>query len=248
LFRFKLPFCGLFLAVVTCSSGCVQESKPGDPQAATALLVGLLTDQSPEVRRTAAESIGKIGEGSAVSAVMPLLRDPSALVRATAAKALGRIGAGASQEVVPGLIRSLSDPDEAVRRAAAQALGEVDPPAALLAQALELLRAPDVHVRRAAVLAFTQVEAQVPLAALEAAARDADPFVRQGAVAALGEIGGSAAQPTVQARAMDDPVEAVRVEAVYRLEKIADETGQALLKRIAETDREATVRRWARGD
>ena len=85
-------------------------------------LRGLLADEDWEVRATAAELIGLIGDASDAAELVGLLRDPSAEVRAKSAHALGRLGAG---DAAAGLRGTLGDRIFYVRAAAARALGEL---------------------------------------------------------------------------------------------------------------------------
>jgi len=68
--------------------GCFQEAPAPSVERGIAVLIPLLRDDTPELRRTAAESLGKIGDRSAVPALLPVLTDPTPSVRAAAAQAL----------------------------------------------------------------------------------------------------------------------------------------------------------------
>jgi HEAT repeat protein len=85
-------------------------------------LRGMLRHEDAEVRATAAELIGLIGEASDASELIGLLRDPSAEVRAKSAHALGRLGAGQAAAMLRG---ALGDRIFFVRAAAARALGQL---------------------------------------------------------------------------------------------------------------------------
>ena len=74
-------------------TGCVQDSPSSSKERTVSLLLELLRDEGPEMRRTAVESLGKIGDPRAVEPMLPLLErlaeNPSPGVRAEAAYRLG---------------------------------------------------------------------------------------------------------------------------------------------------------------
>src|SRR2546422_5180623 len=89
-------FC-LFRALLLISlslAGCVVSTDYTAPTPEQALphLRAVLKDPNPELRRTAAQSLGKIARKEAVPALMDALCDPDAGVRRHAAWALGMIG------------------------------------------------------------------------------------------------------------------------------------------------------------
>ena len=238
----------LSITVVVQSVACVQQSPQPSVEQAVSILVALLSDESADIRRASAESLGKIGDRSAIVAVANLLTEPSSVVRAAAATAAGRLGADAKEVVTPSLLHALRDPNDAVRRAAAEALGELEPPRELLGIMPELLASSDVEVRRAAALVLLQIDSTGWLASLYKLIQDPDPLVRQRTVAVLGEIGTAKVYPVIRERLAADPDPAVRAEAAYRLRIVSDKAARAALKRSAETDSDPTVRRWARAD
>lgn len=240
--------CLFGLTIFVSWSGCLQESPRPSAEQTVAILVALLQDHSAEVRRTAVESLGKIGDRSTVSSVLPLLTDSSPLVRSAAAKTVGLIGSDRMGEVIPRLFSALEDQDDAVRQAAAQAIGELDPPADLLSAFPTLLTSPDVRIRRVAIQALLSIDSTQLSEVLQRSLRDADAVVRQGAVAILGDAGLPSLLPWIEERATQDPDPAVRAEAVYRMGKMVDTRGRGLLQRIAETDSDRSVRRWAQAE
>jgi HEAT repeat protein len=216
------------------------------PSLALQVLEELIKDPDPLVRRTAAESLGKIGEGSAEPALQRALNDPEPDVRAAAALALARLpafGDGSAR----GIASLLRDQDGAVRKAAAQALGQADEAqAALVASVAELLGHPDAAVRRAAAQALFGMEGNRREAVdrLMRRGTDQDAAVRRWVIAALAESGEPRAVPALVDRLLHDDDDGVRVEAAYRL-RFLDET--AVLKAVAETSRveaSPSVQRW----
>ena len=88
-------------------------------------LIGALKDKAMEVRRNAAEALGRLQDERATEALVPLLKDREAewWVADVAAESLCRIGKKLKPETVAQIATSLKS-DEAIERAcAAQALG-----------------------------------------------------------------------------------------------------------------------------
>jgi hypothetical protein len=82
----------------------------------------LLSDESPDVRESAASALGDLGSKEAIDALTAALRDRDADVRETTVESLAQIG---GEEVIPVLKRALEDGDEDVREAAAIALKQL---------------------------------------------------------------------------------------------------------------------------
>src|SRR5439155_1426019 len=89
--------------------------------AAVGPLILALRYSNKDVRRRAAEALGKIGDVRAVEALVAVLMDSDEGVRHRATEALGKIG---DVRAVEPLIKALSDSAESVRLAAANALTE----------------------------------------------------------------------------------------------------------------------------
>lgn len=198
------------------------------------------------MRRTAAESLGKIGDPRAADSILPLIHDPAAIVRAASVLALGRLKPTATDGVVGLLAQALEDSVESVRQAAVVAIGDIEPGSRLLEPIVGLLRSSDVTIRRAAVRALLQVDSSQSVPALVAAGRDSDAEVRQGIVAAVGEWGGAAVSPWLRERLAQDPSPGVRAEAAYRLGMLSDLDTTAALETAAAKDADSGVRRWAK--
>jgi hypothetical protein len=198
------------------------------------------------MRRTAAESLGKIGDPRAADSILPLIHDQAAVVREASVIAMGRLKFTATDGVVALLTQALEDPVESVRQAAVVAIGEIEPGSRLLEPVVGLLRSSDATIRRAAVRALLQVDSSQWVPVLVAAARDSDAEVRQGIVAAVGEWGGSGASPWLRERLAQDPSPEVRAEAAYRLGMLSDPDTQAALNTTVAKDPDSGVRRWAK--
>ena len=89
---------------------------------ATEALVKLLGDSNPEMRRVAAEQLGRIRPPEAVEPLLKALRDPERNVRWWSAWALGEIGDFA-EKPLRGLVR---DPDTEVQHWAKEALNKIN--------------------------------------------------------------------------------------------------------------------------
>jgi HEAT repeat protein len=224
--------------------GCLQEAPTPSVERTTALLASLLKDESPEMRRTAAESLGKIGDSLAVDSVVPLLTDPAPVVRVAAARALGRSAAVANESVLTALIRALEDPDERVKQTAAMAIGELEPTSLQLKPVVNLLRASNVHVKRAAIRALLDLETRQWVPRILPALEDPDVEVRQAAVAVLANTGNSQVRTELQKRVLSDSSPAVRAEAAYHLGELGGSETRSVLQQALKKDPDLGVRRW----
>jgi len=224
--------------------GCVQDAKAPSPEQSLSLLTALLHDTHPDVRRTAAESLGKIADRSALSAVLPLLADPMPAVRAAAAQALGRMATPSDEAVIVRLADSLGDPDDNVRQLAAIAIGDIEPSARQLAPVADFLRSSDVRLRRTAVRTLLSLDSAQVVEWLLPLLDDPDADVRQGAVAALGFSGDAKAAAALRKRLTEDPSPAVRAEAAYHLGRVSGPDTRTLLRTAAQKETDSGVRRW----
>lgn len=240
--NFSLPFIA-WLILCFPLSGCYIDAKPLAPDAMSERLGELLEDPDPDMRRTAAEALGKIGHQSANAGLLAALSDQDARVRAAAALSLGRLG---DRQSVVALIRRLADSAETVREAAALALGETEPTPTHEAQIVEALHLPETAGRIAASRALLGLDTVSFSLDLVRALRDSDPIVRQGITALLGETGDARALPHLRALVRTDAAAGVRAEAAFRLGKVGDENVLTDLETVVESDPDAVVRGWAR--
>lgn len=227
-------------------AGCIQDSPTPSKERAVSLLLELLHDERPEMRQTAAESLGKIGDRGSVDSILPLIQDPAEGVREASVAALGRIAPPATNAIVAFLAQALTDPVESVRQAAVVAIGEIEPAPRLLEPIVGLLRSSDTAIRKAAVQALLQVDSSRSVSSLLAAGQDADPEVRQGIVAAVGEWGGAAVSPWLRERLVNDASPGVRTEAAFRLGMRSDVESKNALDRAVVMDTDSGVRNWAK--
>ncbi len=227
-------------------SSCYRDTPPSPPDEVSARLVRLASDGHPDVRRTAAESLGKIALPSAETPLAHLLNDVSPEVRAAAAEALGRVGTAVATETVLAVAAKLEDEDPRVRSAAARTFAHWEPAPSVTSRLASLLRSVNLDTRRQAVQALLLLDAPAARQALIKALEDTDPAVRQGAVAALGESADPSVIPFLTSAITEDPANGVRAEAAYRLGKIGNAAAKEKLIAVAMMDADPRVRRWAR--
>ena len=107
-----------------------------NPQSELILQLSATLDHSDfDVRRTACEALGKLGEKATsdvvINGLIKALADSDEYVRRRACDALGKLGEKAASDVaINGLIKALADSDRDVRETACEALGELGEKAA----------------------------------------------------------------------------------------------------------------------
>lgn len=182
-----------------------------------------------EFRLEAAEALGRAVDDddrrAARAALRPLLDDDVARIRAAALTALGFVGDDAD---VPALMRATRDPRKALRETAAMALARIGSPDARTALT-GLLEAEEAELRFHAIAGLS-VDLDEHLAPRVAALiDDADPFVRESAVAALASHRGFVAAHRSALIARLDDVPHVRLVAAHALALIGDPAAQPVL-------------------
>jgi HEAT repeat protein len=232
-----------FLLLFPLMSGCYVDVPPATPELVSARLNELLADPDPEVRRTAAEALGKVGHQSAQAALLSALNDRDHRVRAAAALSLGSVS-GSSNEVA--LVEHLADASESVRSASALALGEIESSAAREGLILKVLQHPESSARVAASRALLSLDSVSFSKDLVSALRDSNANVRQGVAAVLGETGDVRARSPLVDLLKNDVDAGVRAEAAFRLGKVGDASVLGVLSAVAGKDSDPTVREWAR--
>ncbi|GKS56628.1 hypothetical protein YTPLAS18_01550 [Nitrospira sp.] len=225
--------------------GCYGSPESGAPDDIVPQLVTLLTDPNPDVRRTAAVALGRIGATQAVDALLSALRDSDPAVRQWAAWAVGVVASERPRDVGPPLIRLLADPSAMVRKAAAQALGELDEDSTVKEQVFKQFQSGEGNVRSAAALALVGHGRIEWLADVRRAFPRLSATGRQALVAMLGELGDSRVIPMLEERLQTDENAGVRGEAAYRLGIVGGRDALPVLHRAATDDPNANVRRWA---
>lgn len=197
---------------------CVNIGKP-----AVEPLIAALKDKDSDVRKKAAEALGKIKDSRAGEALLATFKDEITDVRQYAAEALGKIGY--SRAVEP-LIAVLKDKNEfdSVREEAAEALGELKDNRAvepLIAALKDKDRYTHKYIRKKAAEALGKIKDSRAVEPLIAALKDEDSGVRSRAAKALGEIKDNrAVEPLIAT--LKDKSKDVRKEAAQALGKIKD--------------------------
>jgi len=233
----------VFVLMVICV-GCQADSTRNDPLTLTAALVELLQDPSPDIRRTAALSLGKIGHSAGTQGLAKALSDPDPLVREYSAWALGQIGEEINTDTALAVVSALGDEHPAVKQSAAKALGNIGIRGPMIPLLIEGLKVGEVQSRRAIVDALLHLEGKDAYPALLAVLDDPDPNVRQGAIAALGELGDRQALPLFRKSLLNDPNVGVRTEAAYRLGKLGDQADIPSLQKAVKHDTTPIVHLW----
>src|SRR5262245_2620084 len=190
---------------------------------AVAALIGATTDRSERVRALAITKLGLIGDSRAVAALTSTLgTDKKPFVRKAAAYALARFH---TNEVTSALSRALSDKDLEVRGAAAVTLAD-NPDAASIPALITALSDKSEFVRGQAGRALgmngkTASGSVQKLIALLAG--DADHEVKRQAAIALGQIGDSAAIPTLKGfiHSEDPYLAQSALDAIRMIEEVA---------------------------
>ncbi len=242
----KLLHVLIALIVSGLASGCIVETAPQEPEAVVDILVLLLTDPDPLVRRNAAIAMGRIRLPSAIQPLVHRLGDQDASVRTYSAWALGELGEVARDHAAVPVAELVHDSAASVKYAAALALGAIGGTPAVVGVLVEALQQGDAGTRHAVVLALAGLEARNAYPALVDALDDDDGRVRQGALAALGELADVRSLPSIRHRLFADSAEGVRSEAAYRLGKLGEAGDAVRLAEAAGGDRSPVVRPWAR--
>ena len=202
-----------------------------------------LSDENPDVRSDAADSLGMLGEAAADSVEMlsEALRDDYEPVRLNAAYALGSIG----EPAVSALIEKLSDEKASARRLASYGLASVG--ATAVPALCEMMDHENEAVRVEATYALAQIGsgAEPAVEALINQANDSKVEVRRYMPEALGSIGPSAspAVPTLIDMLANDEDVQVRFEAALALAQIGPASSDAIpVLKTALSDRNRYVR------
>lgn len=237
-----LPLIGVACIVAT---GCIQETPPEPPDKISQRLITLLHDSQPEVRRTAALSLGKISDPTSITGLVESLTDQDEEVRQWSAWALGNLGDHLSQEAIVALVRSLADPSEKVKQTAALALGRTPASEEVLKVLEQALSIATPSTQQAIVQALSHFSFPFSYGVFLEAAQSPAPFTRQTAMAGLGELGDPRGLLLLRTLLLQDPNVGVRAEAAYRLGKLGGKGEIAALQQSRDTDPTPTVHFWS---
>jgi HEAT repeat protein/beta-lactamase regulating signal transducer with metallopeptidase domain len=204
-------------------------------------LIARLEDENADVRRAAANSLGRLKDSRAVPGLIGALKDPESKVRASAAEALGEFED--ARAIVP-LAALLSDPSTEVKRSALDALSHFEsnlPSAAII----RVLGDPDAEVRRNAAHLAGKLHDRSATGALARLVGDPSADVRGAAVEAIGELGDPAASVAV-VPALSDANADVRQQAMNTMDQLKAPIAEATLLGLMR-DRDPDVRQKAAG-
>lgn len=242
--RFAVRILSIIPLVLT-SVSCINDTPPQPATVVVAQLVELLKDPNPDIRRTAALSLGKIANSNSIPALITALRDPDAQVRAYSAWALGQIGSDLTHEGIVALVGALGDDDPAVKESAALALWFVDADHSIIELLKQAFAVSQPSTRMTILKALMGISHPSAYEVFVKALDDPDARVRQAAVAGLGELGDRRAIRYCRKLVLQDPDESVRAEAAYRLGMLGTRDEIPALRKVQETDPAPLVRLWA---
>jgi len=191
-----------------------------------------LSDPSPDVRRLAAEVLGRVGANRAAREVAVLLNDPEPAVRCAAVGAVVSLDRELLTEHID---RLTGDPSPNVRAEIAVAMGgalETETTHAIL---LSLVEAPSAEARVAGLRALARLGDHAPsermTAAMANALGDSRPQVRAAAVEAAAAASDGSGDPlAVPLGALSDESRLVRISAARALKGRADAISGNLLE------------------
>ncbi len=184
------------------------------------LLVEALGGKQPVIVAKAVEVLGRLSDSGKVDparVVLWLLRSRDVAVRRIAVEVVNRVG-DRRGELAPKLLRFLRDEDWWVRERTMDALVEIAGPA-LTRHLIDYLVDPSDIVRRYAVGALKRVKDPRALPALlSVATKDADWWVREEAISAIGLMGDAQAVPMITELLTSHPdMRVVCIEALVAL-------------------------------
>jgi HEAT repeat protein len=187
-----------------------------------------LSDQSPDVRRLAAEILGRVGASRASDDIAGLLNDPEPAVRCAAIGALASLDA----ELLAGHHDRLTrDPSSNVRAELAVAMsrtGQTERPREIL---LSLIESESPGARVAGLRALTRLGDHAPAVRIADALADSLPRVRAAAIEAVAAGVDSGGDPLpMLVGALRDASRYVRIAAARGLKGRADPVSASILE------------------
>jgi beta-lactamase regulating signal transducer with metallopeptidase domain len=220
----------------------IGDEGPAAQRADTSLVAAVierLRDEDDDVRRAAAEALGRFRHASAIAPLVRALEDEDAEVRHAALDALGNYERGVPAAPIR---RLLASPESNTRATAARMLGQMKDRASIPGITALLADAED-DVRHEALHALEDMEAPVAEAVIGRVLEDRAAEVRQTAAQFAGERRMVTLVPALIAM-LEDPSGEVRESAAEALTEMRTEASHRAL-RLAITHRDARVRRVA---
>jgi HEAT repeat protein len=225
--------------------GCIIESTPEPPEKVTEQLILLLEDPQPDSRRTAALSLGKIGDPQSMTALVSALSDPDDEVRQWSAWALGMMSPSLSEQALVGLVQRLTDSSDLVKQAVVLALGRTTIPEELMHVLTEAYTISTITTQRTIIQTLSHFEFPFSYSLFLQALQSPDPLTRQAAIAGLAELGDHRGLPILRTHLLQDKSVGVRSEAAFRLGKLGSRADVPALRQAMETDPTPNVHFWA---
>jgi len=225
--------------------GCVNESIPELPEKVTERLIQLLEDPQPDTRRTAALSLGKIGDPQSMTALVSALSDPDDDVRQLSAWALGMMPDSLSKQALVTLVQRLTDHSDKVKDSVVVALGRTTIPEEFMQVLTEAYTISTIPTQRTIIQALSHFEFPFSYSLYLQALESPDPLTRQTAIAGLGELGDRRGLPILRTYLIQDTSPGVRSEAAFRLGKLGSSSDVPALRQAKETDPTPNVHFWA---
>ncbi|MFC1570724.1 HEAT repeat domain-containing protein [Candidatus Omnitrophota bacterium] len=162
----------------------------------------LRNDSSGDVRRRAAQALGKIGDVRSLDALSRAMNDSDSSVRINAIRATEEIG---GERASRSIANALNDSSSYVRQSAIRSLGRIGDESSLNSLA-KILKSPNEDDRSRAARALGSTGNANAVALLNEALTDESPEVRRYAANSLGELGGEEAFNALEAARNDkDP-------------------------------------------
>ncbi|MFH0739106.1 MAG: HEAT repeat domain-containing protein [Candidatus Omnitrophota bacterium] len=187
--------------IIVCSKALEALGKIGDPSAQEIINRGLKSKEFL-ICVSAVGALGRLGDKTAVPELKALLRNENYLIKIMATKVLLKLG---EQEMEGQLLDFLNNKEPAVRAAAVEQLGEFK--SKYMNRLMKVLCEDDSYLVRLRAIQQLGINRYNPATALiEKALKDPNPYIRQAACIAMGQIGDKNTRRFVLARLNDAEV------------------------------------------
>lgn len=210
----------------------------GDTSLVAAVILRL-KDEDAEVRRTAANALGRMQNRRAIDPLVAALEDESEEVRHAALEALSNFENGVPAAPIR---RLLASPDNEMRAYAVNILGEMKDRASIPA-ITQLTTDAQEEVRHQALHALERMDAPIEESVIARVLEDREPDLRQQGASIAGDRRMTSLVPRLIVM-LDDASGEVREQAAHALTEMKTDASHRAL-RLAITHRDAKVRRIA---